>query len=133
MRIKWIWKTSTITSWIFQACGSSRMGNCIDINSEPKIAPPQIREFYYNMDKINSGYITTIVDDQEFHLWSSHIAKILEVPHEGDCSCFNNVRTRIFMENYILEDELVGSVSSQGSSFNNPAKAKVLTKMAFIF
>lgn len=109
------------------------MGNCIDINSEPKIAPPQIREFYDNMDKINSGYITTIVDDQEFHLWSSHIAKILKVPDGGDCSCFNNVRTRIFMENYILEDELVGSVSSQGSSFNNPAKAKVLTKMAFIF
>lgn len=73
------------------------------------------------------------VAGQEFLLQSSHIAEALGVPSEYDSSYFDNVRTSIFLENYISEDELVGTALVQETRFNNPVKAMELTKMAFIF
>lgn len=73
---------------------------------EPKIALSQIKELPYTTDRIN----TSMIDRQKFHLWLSHIAKVLGVPDEGDRLYFYNVRTSIFLENYISEDELVGTM-----------------------
>lgn len=55
-------------------------------------------------------YIKAMIDRQKFHFWSSHIAEVLGVPDEGNRLYFYNVRTSIFLENYVLEDELVGTM-----------------------
>lgn len=59
------------------------------------------------MGKINLGCITAKVYGKEFHLQSSQIVEILELPDKGERSYFENVRTTIFLENYIWEEEFV--------------------------
>lgn len=56
-----------------------------------KVALPQIREFYYTLDKVNEGYYMEKVDEKDFHLWLSHIAKVLGVSNDGDNTYFDNI------------------------------------------
>lgn len=60
----------------------------------------------------------TKVDEDDFQLRTSHIAKVLEVADEGDKTCFDNIRTSNFLEKY-LEDEIVGTVITLETRFTN--------------
>lgn len=60
----------------------------------------------------------TKVDEEDFQLRTSHIAKVLEVADEGDKTSFDNIRTSNFLEKY-LEDEIVGTVITLETRFTN--------------
>lgn len=60
------------------------------------------------------------VDGYDFHLRSSHTAKVLGVVDDGDKAYFDNTRTSHFVENIFGEDELVGTVLRPGTRFTNP-------------
>lgn len=55
------------------------------------LALPQIREFYYTLEKVNKGYYTAKVEIQEFHLHSGLVTQVLGVPYDGNKIYFNNV------------------------------------------
>lgn len=98
---------------------------------EINIALPQVQEFYFTLDKDNSGYYNAKVDRQEFLRPMSLIFEVLGVPGEGDRSYIDNVRISSILDNYIAEDEKGGTVLAQGTNINNPMKAEA--RMTLIF
>lgn len=94
---------------------------------------PQIPQFYYTLDKVNEGYYMSKVDVLDFHFWSSYIAEVLGVPDDGDKTYFDNIRTDHFLEEMLEADEIVRTMITSRTRFNNPIKVSDLTWLGIIF
>lgn len=101
--------------------------------SESQVALPQIQEFYFTLDKVNTWYQKAKVDGEDFHLWLSHIVVVLRVVDEGTKTYFDKIRATNFLETYLEVDEFVGTVLALGTRFTNPMRAIELTWLVFMF
>lgn len=87
------------------------------------VALLQIREFYYNLDKMNKGYYKSTIDKEVFHVRSSHIAQHHGVPDDGDKTFFDNVQLEHFLSEFVTKKQLDGTVVNKGTILTNLMRA----------
>lgn len=81
---------------------------------------------------MNMSYIKEKVDGNIFHINTNIIVVYLGLPEECDTSYFDNAPTPSFLEFYLLEEEMIGTILKEGVKFKNLMK-KDLARLAFIF
>lgn len=92
-----------------------------------------ITKFYYTLNCMNMGSIKGKVDGNVFHLNANIILDYLGVPKEGDATYFDNVPSTSFLQFYLPEEKMIGTILKGRVKFKNPMKSKDLTLLALIF
>lgn len=100
---------------------------------EEKVSMVMITKFYYSLDQVNMSYIKGKVEGNTFHLDVNIIVDYRRMPKEGDTTYYDNVPMPSFVQFYLPEDRIVGTVLKEGVKFKNPMKTKDLKRLALIF